>query len=350
MAVCFLLLATIAVNRDGMLFGRGVSGEESDAQPDPAEVVRSTGMDQVVVSTLSLTKDIFGYGGNVPLEIYVNNGIVDHIRLLPNNESPDFLKATERAGVLSAWNGLSVSEALVKNVDAVSGATFTSGAIIKSAGKGFAYLNRESAFGSIEHHASWFDPKGIGVLLTLLSGLMISFYIKTKQARTLQLVLNIIVLGCWTGNFVSISKIAGFLSQGWSGVITLIPLIFICIAFLFPLFGKKGYYCAWVCPLGSLQEVAGKTPWKFKMPPRLVKNLDRFREILWLLLLFVMWLGVGFELLNYELFAFFLFQHAGIGIVIVGIVFTLLSTVINRPYCRFVCPTGSILKWCSQTK
>ena len=42
------------------------------------------------------------------------------------------MQHVQQAGFFSQWNGLSVKKALKKKVDTVSGATFTSSAVIKS--------------------------------------------------------------------------------------------------------------------------------------------------------------------------------------------------------------------------
>ena len=86
------------------------------------------------------------------------------------------------------------------------------------------------------------------------------------------------------------------------------------------------------------------------MSPRTVKHLDYFREGLWIGIMGMLWLGVGFEVMNYELFSIFLFQQASWVVITLGVVFMLLSSVVQRPYCRFVCPTGSLLKYSQQTK
>ena len=52
--------------------------------------------------------------------------------LLENKETPKFAKKVEDAGFYNNWNGLTVKQALKKEVDAVSGATYTSNGVIKS--------------------------------------------------------------------------------------------------------------------------------------------------------------------------------------------------------------------------
>ena len=54
--------------------------------------------------------------------------------------------------------------------------------------------------------------------------------------------------------------------------------------------------------------------------------------------------GVWSEWMNYELFIAFIFKSASWVIILLAIVFVLLSIFVPRPYCRFVCPMGSLFK------
>jgi len=54
------------------------------------------------------------------------------VQLLPNVESPGYVQRVQQAGFFNSWNGLSIKKAKKKQVDTVSGATFTSRAVIQS--------------------------------------------------------------------------------------------------------------------------------------------------------------------------------------------------------------------------
>ena len=115
------------------------------------------------------------------------------------------------------------------------------------------------------------------------------------------------------------------------------------IAFILPVFTKRGHDCGWICPLGSLQEVAGHCiKKKKKISPRLLTILNHFRNILWALLIIIMFCGVTFNWMEYELFTAFMFKQASTIIIVITIIFIILSCFVSRPYCRFVCPTGNL--------
>lgn len=125
----------------------------------------------------------------------------------------------------------------------------------------------------------------------------------------------------------------------------LIPLILVITAFVYPLFGKKTYYCTNVCPFGSLQELSlNIVKYRLKLSTKTLKRLDISRQILWAVLMFCIWTGLWSDWIEYEPFSAFIFQSASWIVIGIVVFFVLLSTVITRPYCRFVCPTGTILK------
>ena len=77
--------------------------------------------------------DIKGFNGPTPLQIALDkDSKILEVRVLNNNETPSFLNRVINAGFLESWNGLNVEEALNKEVDAVSGATYASNGIQKS--------------------------------------------------------------------------------------------------------------------------------------------------------------------------------------------------------------------------
>ena len=90
-----------------------------------------------VIGTVLLSSpysdEIKGFNGPTPLQIALDkDGKIIEIRVLDNDETPGFLKKVVNAGFLESWNGLNVEEALNKEVDAVSGATYSSNGIQKS--------------------------------------------------------------------------------------------------------------------------------------------------------------------------------------------------------------------------
>ena len=155
LVVVLLLLSAAAIVRDGRIFGfnlrDGGSAEHGrhGVQASPAALTANNDTltvmpdGAIVVNTRLLAKDVQGYGGQVPLRIHIDKGgVVDSIEAEPNAESPDFFN---HASYLSGkWQGKTVDEAMAEEVDAVTGATFSSRAIIANVQRGLAYAKRHA--------------------------------------------------------------------------------------------------------------------------------------------------------------------------------------------------------------
>lgn len=347
---CVLMLLAVAVNRDQRVVG--IELAEAEKQVEITDPKRIMDDGTVVVSTGNLAQDIKGYGGPIPLEVSIKEGKVTDVKALKNSETPGFFRKVERTGLFSRWTGLSVDEALQLKVDAVSGATFTSNAVIASVHRGLEYAKNEhldersTALPEVFHSFKFW-----ATLAVVLAGSLLPLWLRSRRYRMVQLLLNVVVLGCWSGSFLSYSLMVNYLSNGVQVWTSLIPLLLLVVAFVFPLFGKKSHYCTWLCPMGSLQEVMGKcVRYKWSISPRLQKRLTYFREGLWALLMLCMWSGVFFQWMDYELFTAFLFRSASWGVIGAAVLFVLLSGVVARPYCRFVCPTGTLLRISQNSK
>ena len=96
--------------------------------------------DTVKVNTTTLASDVEGFNGPTPVEITVVKGKISGIKLLPNEETPAFLQSVIDAGLLKALNGKTVEEASKVKLDAVSGATYSSKAIIENIRRGLDSL------------------------------------------------------------------------------------------------------------------------------------------------------------------------------------------------------------------
>lgn len=344
---CVLLIAAVSIRRDGKVMGHDFIAAEPTEAAAVGDTIRTLADGTVVVSTKQLAKDVMGYGGAVPLEISLKDGVVTEVKALENSETPDFFE--EASMLLSRWNGLSIADAQALQVDAVSGATYSSKAIIGNMQRGLDYAAQNTSERSI-----WLDfdtsAKALAGLLVALMAAILPLFVKNRRYRTLQQVLNIVVLGFWCGTFVNYSMLIGFMSNGINVVALLTPVVLLITAFVYPQFGKKTYYCANVCPFGSLQELAGRSVgFKIKMKPKTMKRFALFRQVLWAVLMLCLWTGLWFDWIDYEPFSAFIFQSASWIVIAQALVFVALSTVIMRPYCHFVCPTGTLLKYAQST-
>lgn len=336
-------MVVAAVQRNGKVWGHELG--KSDEQTDTAaasDTMRTLADGTIVVNTTTLAKDISGFGGQVPLEIYIKNGRISKVEALKNSETPDFFNQAK--ALLTRWNGKTIYEAQAMKVDGVLGATFSSRGIIGNMQRGLQYAAKKTAKPSVLDKLDH-SPQTIVGLIVVLLGAIIPLFYHNRRWRMVQLVLNVVILGLWCGTFLSWSLFVNFMSNGINVWVSLIPIVMLVTAFVYPLFGKKQYYCMNICPFGSLQELAGKTNHKkWKMSAKTVHRLTLFRQLLFAVLMVLMLAGIWFDWMDYELFTAFIFQSASVVVIVLAVLFVLLSVFVPRPYCRFVCPTGTMFK------
>ena len=344
--VCLLLLSSLAIVKHGEWMGHELKPNTETAKSVDNDTLRTLPDGSIVIYTKALGADIQGYAGKVPLEITLKDGKVQNVKALDNAETPDFFE--QASALLARWNGKTLEEAQAMKVDAVSGATFSSNAIIGNMQRGLQYaLGLQALTSGKGSTAGGFDcsAKNIVGLVVVLMAAILPLFVKNRKYHLCQLMLNIVVLGFWCGAFLSYTSLLGYIAHGINVLAVIIPVVMLLTAFIYPLFGKKAYYCTHVCPFGSLQQVAGKcVKYKVRMSPRTLRRLDLFRQILWAVLMLCIWSGVWADWSDYEPFSAFIFQSASWVVIALAAIFVLLSLIVTRPYCRFVCPMGSLLK------
>lgn len=358
LVVVMLVLSAAAILRDGRIFGHDLrqthAAVVSVAQGSDTLEVQPDGT--FVVNTRVLAKDVQGYGGPVPLKIHIDkDGRLTAIEAEPNAESPSFFDRAKE--LFSRWQGKTIDEAMAEDVDAVSGATFSSKAIIRNVQRGLAYAKqhgladggkgaqKESAERTV---ATGWTLGSIVALIAVLLGAVVPLFTNNRRLHLVQLVVNVVVLGLWTGTFVSytlfLRLFAGGVSLSAIGTLAA-PLLMLIVALLYPLAGRSGHYCAHVCPFGSAQELAGKlSRRKLRITPRMLRVLTALRNLLWGVLMALLLTGTCTAWIDYELFTAFIYSSASVWVIVLAMLFLVLSVWVPRPYCRFVCPTGALMK------
>lgn len=358
LVVVMLVLSAAAILRDGRIFGHDLrqthAAVASVAQGSDTLSVQPDGT--FVVNTRVFAKDVQGYGGPVPLKIHIGkDGKLTAIEAEPNAESPDFFDRAKE--LFSRWQGKTIDEAMAEDVDAVSGATFSSKAIIGNVQRGLTYAKqrrladggkdaqKESAERTV---ATGWTLGSIVALIAVLLGAVVPLFTNNRRLHLVQLVVNVVVLGLWTGTFVSytlfLRLFAGGVSLSAIGTLAA-PLLMLIVALLYPLAGRSGHYCAHVCPFGSAQELAGKlSRRKLRITPRVLRVLTALRNLLWGVLMALLLTGTCTAWIDYELFTAFIYSSASVWVIVLAMLFLVLSVWVPRPYCRFVCPTGALMK------
>ena len=202
----------------------------------------------VIITTAPYTRDVKGFAGPTPLYIYVSKeGTIKQIIAADNADTPDFFNRAFTS-LAPQWRDKSMEQAATLKVDAVSGATFSSNAIIANVQRTLAaqVLSKASS-SSLKPMIGW--GRTIVVAVVLLLGIIISLKWRgRKWLRLTQLTLNVVVLGFWCGQFLSLSLLRGWISNGLDPVAYLPTLLVLIVALMMPFFKHKHHYCSWVCP------------------------------------------------------------------------------------------------------
>lgn len=94
-----------------------------------------------VINTTTLGKDVQGFLGATPLKIYIQKNKVVKIEAMKNQETPKYFLKVKK-NLLDKWNGMKVKDAKNMKVDAVTGATYSSKAVIENVQLGLDYYSK----------------------------------------------------------------------------------------------------------------------------------------------------------------------------------------------------------------
>lgn len=287
---------------------------------------------------------IEGFGGCVPFAIIFNNkDKISQLYLFENSETPSWIVSLTKDGFLDKWNGLSANQALDLQVDAVSGATYSSTAIIGSVKFRLSqFTSSDAACG----RSNWLNILGVILSFAVLIFAVFSFLVPeiANRMRIFLLIASIGILGFWQGKFISMALLHNWLINGMNIWAQIFLLIVLFLSVLLPLITNKSFYCQFVCPFGAAQELIGKLN---KRKIILDGNISQVLKYVKFVYLFVVALlivvAVDFSIENLEPFLAFKYQFASLTVLILALVMLFLSIFISKPWCRFFCPTGALL-------
>jgi NosR/NirI family nitrous oxide reductase transcriptional regulator len=189
----------------------------------------------------------------------------------------------------------------------------------------------------------------VAVLIIALS--LSVYFVYHKRCRKgvfLLMMLSLIYFGFYRkGCICSIGAIGNVsLSVFENGyVMPFSALLFFVLPLVFTLFFGRTF-CGSVCPLGALQDLVLLRPMKVARPVESVLRLCAY-----VYLGAAVWFaatGSAFIICRYDPFIGFFRRGASINMVVFGACFLLVGVFVGRPYCRFLCPYGVILRQLSR--
>ena len=283
---------------------------------------------------------VAGFGGNLRVVVGISpDGKIAGVELGENYESVGFIERVREEGFFKKWNGLSVEEAAEAEVDTVSGATMSTRAI-----KSMVALNLSKYSGSEFEKISDSEPVWLEIVVFLILAYSIfAFFFpqKTAKFRIIHLTALAIIPGFIGGYALSMESFKNWLS---SGNIALVPAVILGCALILPIIFGRNFYCSFVCPFGAMQELFGRIPLpKKELPAKFMKVVSVFKVVLLAAVYILMVFKVVEDFTVFEPFSAFKFEVASIPTLVIAAVFLIISLFINRPWCRFFCPTGILI-------
>lgn len=233
-----------------------------------------------------------------------------------------------------------------KDIDAVSGATMTSealvaGMIVASAGLGLVE--------AVVDPGPWsrslsLRSRDIGLLIAVALALLLTFSRlgAMQRLRPWTRLLIIGYLGILSGDMLSHGLLVGWVENGLPygspGV-----LVLFAAAIVVPITTGRQVYCHELCAHGAMQELLRRSPWKRAWPKRLWPVLKNLRlEFLGLIAL-ALAIGVPLPWGMLEPFGAWAWPMVGVVVLVFWVTSLLLASVFPMAYCRTACPTGALL-------
>jgi hypothetical protein len=294
------------------------------------------------ISSQKIATDVQGFAGATPVCLMLSpEGKILKVVSQEHAETKDYFDEAWQH-ILPQCEGKTLAELDAEKIDGMTGATYTSQSLIKNINAVKIHWSQAEQGTVGQWHFGW---KHAALLLTLLVGGVVAWMKrKAPWMRIIVLALNVGVVGVWTGSYLSLSQLLGWMEHGWVLAMAYPAILVLSVSLLMPLLGKRKYYCNWICPYGSAQELLGKLPVpKVEISKRGAEWMTWIRRACFGTLFVLLWMGVGRDVLGYEPFSLFQPQAAAPAVLIISGVILLSSLFVHRPWCRCFCPLGELM-------
>jgi predicted membrane-bound spermidine synthase/Na+-translocating ferredoxin:NAD+ oxidoreductase RnfG subunit len=297
-----------------------------------------------VFSTEKIAPGITGYGGSIQLALHVNSsGEILDFRFLKSRETPSYIKRIAEWCKALTGRNISVPDSFA-GVEAVSGATMTTGAVLRVLGRvNLCFTGAEIQPPPPE---KLHIEIPVFILFCILSIILLRgrLFAPTSKIRFLYMLMIFILPGLFLNQQYSFYAVLAFLQNIFQKPL-LSPGIFIIVAVPLLVLFFGNIYCGALCPFGALQELTGLLRRRFAWPEPSIAAWRSCRPLKYFLLFLLLLLFLtGYENVSLsdplsEIFT----PNRSWKIILWLSVILAAAAFYPRIWCRTLCPTGAFL-------
>ncbi len=209
-----------------------------------------------------------------------------------------------------------------------------------TSGSGFEFNGGSWDLDTMEANTDYFihDTMTKILLLLVFAALAIIIMINKRSLRKPLLLISLIVLGFCLGGFlcplVSVQNVILKYNTAYL-------LLFLIPTVLALTIGRA--FCGYICIFGAIQEFAHITKCKLRFNEKIIKKLQKLKYVFLVYLIIRMLIHNSVIFVGYTPFnALFLWGGPSLSITLTAATL-IVSIIIYRPFCQFICPLGAWL-------